>query len=56
MIFYFNNKISNQKNNSKISYYLQGNVVWHAPQLVPIGNTAPTNNGDPDVWETTVQH
>jgi hypothetical protein len=56
MIFYFNNKISNQKNNSKRSYYLQGYVVWHAPQLVPIGNTSPTNNGDPDVWDTMVQH
>ena len=56
MIFYFNNKISNQKNNSKRSYYLQGYVVWHAPQLVPISNTAPTNNGDPDVWDTMVQH
>lgn len=56
MIFYFNNKISNQKNNSKRSYYLQGKSAIHWLQVVPIGNTAPTNNGDPDVWETTVQH
>jgi hypothetical protein len=51
MIFYFNNKISNEKNNSKLYYYgfggVQGFAAVQSVQVVLIGNNVPINAGLP---------
>jgi hypothetical protein len=49
MIFYFNNKIPNKKNNSKMYYFgpRQGFADVQPEQVDPIGNNVPTLNGEP---------
>jgi hypothetical protein len=47
MIFYFNNKISNEKNNSKQYYDLQGFAEIQPEHVAPIDNNVPITTGVP---------
>ncbi len=51
MIFYFNNKIPNEKNNSKWYYDLQGFAEIQPEHVAPIGSNVPGNAGLPLVWD-----